>query len=390
MGETPWTSLIGQLHASDYQMVLAVTGGGSKAISQLLDQAGASRTLLEAVIPYSHSSLAEWLGGPPEKSCSEATARAMSMSAWLRARHLAADTDPRRLIGVGATASLASDLPKRGAHRVHVAVQTTAQTATCSLQLSKGCRDRKKEQWLAAKWILLAIGRACQIDDSIAGESFDAQLFEEDELQFHVQPAAPEWADLLIGNLRCFAASGRLSQDAPRIVFPGAFNPPHAGHRRMAEIAAAKIGQPVTFELSITNVDKLPLDYISMHQRIEGFQGWDNQAELILTDAPTFQAKSILFPGCTFVVGADTIVRIADPTYYAGNVAARDAAIRTIADLKCRFLVFGRHQQDKFLTLAEMQLPGSLQALCEQVSQSEFCSEISSTSLRQRRGRHEN
>ena len=116
---------------------LAVTGGGSGAISALLTVPGGSRTLLEAVVPYSSESQIEFLRTTPEHFCSPRTARLMAMAAfqrgisssWLRRREsfswscganwqsaTSTGYDP---IGVACTASLASDRPKRGAHRIH-------------------------------------------------------------------------------------------------------------------------------------------------------------------------------------------------------------------------------------------------------------------------------
>ncbi|NOY28651.1 MAG: hypothetical protein GXP28_00320 [Planctomycetes bacterium] len=388
MSQTPWTELIERIHASDYQLVIAVTGGGSKAISQLLEVAGASRTVLEAVVPYASSSLEAWLGGTPDQSCSEPTARAMAMAAWMRGRHLAPDLDPQNLVGVGATASLASHRPKRGEHRVHVAVQTATQTVSCSLQLRKDSRrDREQEQWLAAMLILLVTGEACQEDTALACEAMNDQLLKKEPLTTRTQQAEADWVDLLLGKQKYSVVPRQQAKEKdlavePQVIFPGAFNPPHAGHRRMAQMAAAKLGQPVAFELSITNVDKPPLDYVQLHERIEAFQRWDPTAKLLLTDAPTFCSKAARFPGCTFIVGADTIVRIADPRYYHHSLAARDAAIETIANHGCRFLVFGRHREGVFQSLADLNLPAALQTLCEEVVQSEFSEDISSTRLR--------
>src|SRR5262245_53933441 len=123
--------LIEQIHATARPMVIAVTGGGSGAISSLLAVPGASATVLEAVIPYAARALGEWLGGTPDHFCSERTARAMAMAAFERARELS-DTDPMSLYGVGATASLASNRPKRGPHRIHVAWQSAEITDAIS------------------------------------------------------------------------------------------------------------------------------------------------------------------------------------------------------------------------------------------------------------------
>src|SRR6476661_10568468 len=96
-------TLIERIHASGRPMVIAVTGGGSGAISSLLEVPGASGSVLEAIVPYAATALADWLGGTPDHYCSERTARAMAMAAFERARKLSS-ADPQRLLGIGATA----------------------------------------------------------------------------------------------------------------------------------------------------------------------------------------------------------------------------------------------------------------------------------------------
>ncbi len=112
----------------------------------------------------------------------------------------------------------------------------------------------------------------------------------------------------------------------PRVVFPGAFHPLHEGHLAMARLAAQRLQAPVAWEISITNVDKPPLDFHEMRRRSAQFAAVDKGAPampLWFTRAPTFVAKSSIFPGATFVVGADTIDRIAHPRYYRGDPQAR-------------------------------------------------------------------
>src|SRR3954469_22816995 len=101
------------IHTSGKQLVLAVTGGGSGAISALLQVPGASASVLEAIVPYAATALVDWLGGRPDQFCSERTARAMAMAAFERARELS-DAGPHIVRGIGATANLASNRPKRG------------------------------------------------------------------------------------------------------------------------------------------------------------------------------------------------------------------------------------------------------------------------------------
>ena len=53
-----WRTLIEQIHASGRRVVLAITGGGSGAIGELLRVPGGSRTLVEAIVPYETTALA--------------------------------------------------------------------------------------------------------------------------------------------------------------------------------------------------------------------------------------------------------------------------------------------------------------------------------------------
>ena len=123
-----WQDVAAKIHASGRQIVIAVTGGGSGAISALLQTPGASRSILEAIIPYSLAALTDWIGAKPEQACSAATARAMAMAAFMRAQELAPEADSQTWLGIGATASLATDRPKRGERRIHVAHQSAEAT----------------------------------------------------------------------------------------------------------------------------------------------------------------------------------------------------------------------------------------------------------------------
>ncbi len=371
--------LIRELHASPHLAVLAVTGGGSGAISQLLEVPGASRTVLEAIVPYASTSLAEWLGSASDQSCSGSTARAMAMASWMRARELAPDANPHNLIGVGATASLASDRPKRGEHRMHVATQTATQTTVSSLTLKKDQRSRSAEESLTSQLVLLSLAEASDLDIAAWRGVFDGQLIENETIQQQCHVAEPGWTELLIGT-RTF--TGCLLEGTPQAIFSGAFNPPHAGHRGIIRVAEQRLNCQVAYELSITNVDKPPLDFVEMRDRLAVLQTEADNVAIVLTVAPTFRQKAGLFPGCTFVVGADTIQRVGDPKYYTGTEGSFDAAIQQIADRDCRFLVFGREIDGQYCVLSDLTLPPALRALCDEVSAEDFREDVSSTELR--------
>ncbi len=386
-------TLIRRIHDARMQCVLAFTGGGSPALAELLSAPGASRTVLEAVVPYSEPAMAAFLGAAPERACSPATAAAMAMAAFQRARTYAAAEDPEAefLCGIACTAALATDRVKRGAHRAHLAVQTRSATITQSLELTKGRRSRREEERLVSRWLLNALAQACGVD-----ELLNLELPEDEQIAASRTDAPEAWRELLMGGVPAVregpeddgsdseggedeGAADEASETIEAIVvFPGAFNPLHEGHRRMALCAADLLGGTVEFEISIINVDKPPLDYAEMERRLDQF---NDDRVVWLTRAPTFVEKARLFPGATFVVGADTILRIAASRYYASEKALQ-AAIQEIASLDCRFLVFGRIVNGEFQSLAQLKLPDPLGALCQEVPPNQFRHDISSTEKR--------
>ncbi len=363
--------VIEQIHTAGKPLVLSLAGGGSGAIAALLEVPGGSAVVLEAVVPYSARALQEWFGGPIDHYCSERTARAMAMAAFERARHLS-DTDPRALRGIGATASLASNRPKRGLHRVYVAWQSAEDTAVVCCELEKGARTCAEEENVATQLIVNAVAEACGVD------AVAPALGTGDVITGRAQHAPQSWTELLLGERTYVAIPGAAADESPTILFPGAFNPIHSAHRRMAQIAAKRFGQPVTFEMSITNVDKPPLDFVETAERLRQF----SKGRVLLTRAPHFVEKAEIAPGCTFVVGIDTIVRIGDSKYYDGGATQRDAAIATLAAAGCRFLVFGRKTESTFCSLSDANIPPALRTLCDEVCESEFREDVSSTELR--------
>ncbi len=386
------TELVRSIHATRVRFVLAITGGGSGAIRDLLVVPGGSRVLVEAIVPYAPEALARWIGAAPEQFCSPTTARAMAMRAYERATSYeaenAAQTEPAAApsvpaahiasagyLGLGCTASLATDRPKRGAHRVHLAWQFSTATATYSLELIKGARERADEESLVSQLLLNVLAEAVGVSQRVR-----LPLWPNESIEHSIVRAPADWQALFVGTTRrVYQGPPREANAQPLAVFPGAFNPRHHGHQRMADVAAARLGVPIDHEISIENVDKPPLNFADLQNRSEQFAP---DEALWFTRAPTFVEKSRLFPGAIFIVGADTVTRIGDPRYYGDDVARRDTALAAIAAAGCRFLVFGRKVGERFETLADVALPPALAALCEGVPADAFRDDVSSTELR--------
>ena len=147
----------------------------------------------------------------------------------------------------------------------------------------------------------------------------------------------------------------------------------------MARIAEEQLGKRVEFEIAILNPDKPPIDYEEMKRRVDQF---GSGTVVWLTRAPTFVEKARLLPGTTFVVGTDTLRRIADPRYYADDEAACRSALMKIAARGCRFLVFGRNMGPGFVGLHQLDLPDPLRLLCQAVPEDTFREDVSSTEIR--------
>ena len=192
------------------------------------------------------------------------------------------------------------------------------------------------------------------------------------------------WGALASGTLDAVLVDAapegsNLPPPPPRCLLPGSFNPVHDGHRRMLATAAARSRTVGAYELAIVNPDKPPLTPGDAAERLSGFSAGE---AVWLTRAPTFPEKARIFPGATFAVGVDTIVRIADPRYYGGTAGLR----RAISVLgACRFLVFGRRVGAGFETLESVVLPEALRTVCDGVPEAEFRADVSSSEIRKAR-----
>jgi len=378
--DAAWQQLISALHASGRKAALAITGGGSGAIGELLRVPGGSRLLIEAQVPYDEMALATFLGFAPVQACSSETAIAMAQSARARAaRLMPAGTD---LVGLGATAALVSDRPRRGEHRFHIAFANAAGIAHCTCVMAKGRRDRAAEEDLVSRAIVLWLARAC----GIAAPSPQSLLDADEHCAEAVVAPLDTIDQLLAGELDRVTVQpdGQMLLSASQsvVLFPGSFNPLHEGHVLLARVAEELRQQPLAFEISVTNVDKPPLAGETVKHRIAQF-AWKSPVEL--TRAPTFVEKSRLFSRTTFVIGADTAERLVAPKYYGDDEVQMHVALEEIASSGGSFLVAVRiDAAGRVRALNDIPVPPRYADLFSEIPEHRFRLDISSSEIRAR------
>ena len=147
----------------------------------------------------------------------------------------------------------------------------------------------------------------------------------------------------------------------------------------MAEVAAERCGSPVTFELSITNVDKPPLDFIEIADRLSQFQGEQvlltarsNICRKVAKSRPVVSLSSASTRWCVLAIRFITAATRPIATRRLKPSPIRDAGFSCSVDRstenssRCRML----------------ELPPALRALCDEVPESVFREDVSSTELR--------
>jgi nicotinamide mononucleotide (NMN) deamidase PncC len=149
------------MHDAPLMIVLAVTGGGVASISDLLSVPGASRTVLEATVPYAASALSDLIGYSPVQTVASETAEAMATACLERAKQLAAADMP--IAGVACTAALTTDRLRSGDNRAWIAVATPQGVRSSHVVLEKGMNDRAAEDRIVSDAVLRAIAIAAKV-----------------------------------------------------------------------------------------------------------------------------------------------------------------------------------------------------------------------------------
>lgn len=368
------------IHATPHKMVMAFAGAGAQALAWLHGVGGSSRTVLGATDIYNQESMRDWIGFMPARFTSRRVARAIAKRAYDQARRYASSADA--VFGLGSTATIATDRAKRGEHRVAAAVQDAFGITTYSLTIEKDARDRAGEEEIVSLLLLRAVADACGV---LARPELPLTALEHLEIEHFPSEliAAVDRGERDMAVIRPDGTVVSVPEPAGGgrfVVLSGAFNPAHEGHLEMAGAAAAHMGLPALFELPLVNADKAPIGLFEARLRAQQFAG---RGTLALTRAPRFVEKAELFPGSVFVVGLDTAERILEPRFYGGSEARMREALHAIGARGCRFLVAGRLDEvEGYKTLSQIPVPEGLGGLFEELPETRFRRDVSSTQIR--------
>lgn len=277
---------------TNYKIHVSATGAGARIQDVLWSVPGCSKFFVGAVFPYGRMELTDYLGFDPEKFCSAETAMDMAMTSYMRAcRHVDPGGSP---IGVGLCAAVTSAQPRRGENYFHVAIVAEEKAVMQSRKLSKNLTREECD--------------ACVTN--VTAQMIDRLTHEPLSWVGPLTDAVVDGTALARERLFAhpyFTSTGRREetcQDAPRL-FPGAFNPPHAGHFAIAD-------SDTVFHITADSPHKAPLSVQAMLQRAV----WLRERNVLFSEGdPLYLDKARRHPGCSFLIGADAALRMLDPKW---------------------------------------------------------------------------
>lgn len=370
------TELVRALLDSDWRLSLVVAGGGGSVVDALLAQPGASHFVRSVIVPYSNHAMRSFLCTDPTSSVSQEVGVRLAEQALER---VGGASLAKPWLGVGLTAALATERERKGEDQFFVSIVSLNRRLQLHGVFEKGRLRRDQQESVLRQCVLNLMADCCGVPRMEAASVAGFCIVAEEQGHCSSDPIAglvEEELDYVVID-----ADGRRTRNKglqQPVLLSGSFHPLHAGHTHLAEAVERLLRRDVFFELSIRNADKPSLTFDDVRSRLRQM-AWSRP--IVVTRVPRFLDKARLFPGCTFVVGYDTVVRLLQATYYGGHAQLVEA-LTEIRGYKGTFLVAGRQQDGVYRSLADVELPNGFGEMFKELPESVFRSDLCSTNIR--------
>jgi hypothetical protein len=274
------------------------TGGGANIIQMLWEIPGSSDYLSGFSFPYAQEEQIELLGFTPDHYCSEEAAVDLASAAYMKAYRFGG----KKPVGIGLTASVASEHEHRGDHRVYCCIITDEIVRTHHYILEKdhGYEARQFD------------GEAC---DNLAFYMLCDALGLKDNIQCMSAIDATELAMTRFFMRPFFHANGTRDNGLlplQNALMSGAFNPPHEGHFGMEASYKVETGRDTIYEITVDPPHKNALTVQDMLKRAKLLQGHNC---IFCQGVPLYFDKIKRFAGQPILMGADAALRLLDPKW---------------------------------------------------------------------------
>lgn len=302
------------------------TGAGAGIQKNLWEIPGCSAYFSGASFPYAEQEQKELLGFMPDHFCSEEAAIDLASAAYMKAYCFGS----KKPVGIGVTASVASEKEHRGDHRVFACIMTDDKVISHHQILVKGVGPiSRHNDGALCDWIGTNMIANLSNGPSIDGTDHTSLAYE----RFFLRPF--------------FAADGKrlasISHVEDYAMMAGTFNPPHEGHYGLADSFRRTHGRSVVFEIGTNPPHKAAPTVQDLLKRAKMLRGRD---ALFSKDIPMYLDKARAFPKMPLLIGADTMVRMLDPKWGVDI----QSMLEEMAHLGTTFYVSGREIDGKFTT----------------------------------------
>lgn len=317
-----------------------ITTGAGSGLQQLLwSVPGSSAYLSGSSFPYAQAEHDELLGFTPEKYCSAEDAVDLASAAYMKAYTFGG----KNPVGLGLTASVASNEVHRGDHKIHICVMTDTKVKSYYATLPKHA-GKIQRSYDDRECTLCAMDL---LEATVLDESSLSMVPGESSSSFAYSDSSELARERFFARSFFSAAGKRANLSIPfskrYALMPGAYNPPHEGHFSTAEHVRDEYNRSVIFEVTAEPPHKDHLTVQQLLQRAKLLQGHDR---LFTRHEPFYLDKAAAYPGVPLVLGADAMVRLFDPKW---GLDIADMFVK-FHNLDTKLLVAGRLIGDKFVT----------------------------------------